>query len=123
MPMQDDIDPIQDAKHAREAIPARPPALADLHRRWMHARLACEQAERAAVEAGQVATKARQDLEAAAAPFAERLLSAETAGAASRNRHRTVAIAGEALRVYELGVDYPGEFGIDVIPLELVTME
>lgn len=48
MPAPDDVDPIQDAKHAREsaAIPPRPPGVADLHRRWMHARLAREQADR-----------------------------------------------------------------------------
>jgi hypothetical protein len=123
MPTQEDIDPIQDSKHAREAIPARIPTLADLHRRWMHARLAYEQADRAAIAAHEVADKARREMESAANPLAERLLKDTTAGLASRQRRRRVAVAGEALEVYELGVDYPGEFGIDVIPLDLVTLE
>ncbi len=123
MPMQDDIDPIQDAKHAHEAIPARTPTLADLHRRWMHARLAYEQADRAAIAARETADKARKEMESASSPLAERLLADTLPGLSSRQRRRRVAIAGEALEVYECGVDYPGEYGIDVIPLELVTLE
>ena len=123
MPTQDDIDPIQDAKHTREAIPARAPTLADLHRRWMHARHANEQAQRAVEAATEVEIKTGKELDQAAAPLAERLLEGTVAGLASRQRRRRVAIAGEALDVYELGVDYPGEYGIEVIPLELVPLD
>ncbi len=124
MPAPDDIDPIQDAKAARERSLSRTPTLADLHRRWMHARLAYEQADRAAIAARETADKAKTELESAENPLAELLLKDQLVGLSSRQRVlRRVAIAGEALEVYECGVDYPGEFGIDVIPLEPVSLD
>lgn len=125
MPTPDDIDPIQDAEHARERslISAPPPTLAELHRRWMHARLAHEQAERAVKAAHEAEQKANESLRAAVNPLAERLLANTSRGISSRQRRRRVAMAGEALDVYECGVDYPDEFGIEVIPLELVPLD
>lgn len=125
MPATDDLDPIQDAKHAREsgAIPARTPTLADLHRRWMHARLKREQAERARDAAQEALTESEGEEQVAGNHLGQVLLSQEVRGIGTRSRSRTVAIAGEVLTVCDGGAEYPGEYRITPMPVELVPLD
>jgi hypothetical protein len=130
MPPTDDFDPIQDAKFAREAaavhperIPARPVPLAELHRRWMHARLALEQAERERDAAANRVTDADKAEQEAANALGRVLLEHTAAAPGSRSRRRTVAIAGEVLVVSDAGADYPDEFRISPVPVDVVPID
>lgn len=125
MPAPDDVDPIQDAKHAREGAttPPRPPSLTDLHRRWMHARLKREQAVRARDAAYAAALAAEREEQEAANPLAKLLLADAVKGLATRSRSRVVAIAGEVLTVCDGGAEWPGEYRITPMPVELVSLD
>lgn len=123
MPAIDDIDPIQDRKHAREAIPTRPPSVTDLHRAWMHARLSHERAVREATLAREHEAETQKVVQAAGDALAAVLLADVVAGVASRSRKRLVAIAGEVLRVSEMGLVHPGEYLVEPLHVDLIPLD
>jgi len=106
-----------------DRIPAPTPTLADLHRRWMHARLKREQAERAADAAYTARTEAEREEQAAANHLGQVLLSQQVLGIGTRTRRRVVAIAGEVLTVSDGGPEYPGEYRITPVPVEVVAID
>ena len=107
-----------------DRIPAPTPTLADLHRRWMHARVELERAERAAKAAEDARAAAYDAATSAAEPLAELLLAdVQPARNERRTRRRTVAIAGEVLAVSDGGAEHPGEYRITPIAVDLVPLD
>jgi hypothetical protein len=87
----------------------------------MHARLKREQAERANGAAREALIAAETEELEATAPLAKPLLADVAKGVSGRSRSRVVAIAGEVLTVSDGGRDYPGEYRITPMPVELAA--